>query len=83
MSGDRVKRRTVADNSVGPRVMRRFGGVRQSVDLRVDIRKERAEATLKENAVSNGDAAPASVNHDEASHDGAAPRKRRAISRHA
>jgi len=51
--------------------------------LRVDIRKERAEATLKENAVSNGDAAPASVNHEDARHDGAAPRKRRAISRHA
>ena len=36
---DRPKRGAVADNSLGPRILRRFGDARQSVDLRVDVRK--------------------------------------------
>lgn len=42
--GDRPKRLAVAENSLGPRVMRRFGGDTQSIDIRVDIRKVIAQA---------------------------------------
>ena len=37
--GDRPKRAAVAENSLGPRVMRRFVAGPTSVDLRVDVRK--------------------------------------------
>jgi hypothetical protein len=42
--GDRFKRVAVAENSVGPRVMRRFAGSKGAVDLRVDARKVIARA---------------------------------------
>jgi hypothetical protein len=43
--GDRPKRLAVAENSLGPRVMRRFGqGAGESLDVRVDIRKVIARA---------------------------------------
>ncbi len=37
--GDRPKRIAVAENSLGPRIMRRFGDDANSFDVRVDIRK--------------------------------------------
>lgn len=37
--GDRPKRIAVAENSLGPRIMRRFGNDANSFDVRVDIRK--------------------------------------------
>jgi len=37
--GDRPKRFAVAENSLGPRVLRRFGDDRVWVDLRADVRK--------------------------------------------
>jgi hypothetical protein len=36
---DRPKRGAVADNSVGPRILRRFGDERRSIDVRADVRK--------------------------------------------
>ena len=42
--GDRPKRIAVAENSLGPRFMRRVGGDAQSLDVRVDIRKVIARA---------------------------------------
>lgn len=42
--GDRPKRLAVAENSLGPRIMRRFGHRTFSFDARVDIRKVIAKA---------------------------------------
>lgn len=42
--GDRAKRVAVAENSLGPRLMRRVGRGRQSLDVRVEARKVIARA---------------------------------------
>ena len=42
--GDRAKRVAVAENSLGPRVMRRVGDDARSLDIRVDVRKVIARA---------------------------------------
>ena len=44
--GDRAKRMAIAENSLGPRIMRRFTGRNTTVDLRADVRKVIARAYL-------------------------------------
>jgi hypothetical protein len=53
--GDRFNARAVAENSLGGRVMRRFGGDRTSLDLRADVRKVIAQAYVDYTSISNID----------------------------
>ncbi len=53
--GDRFNARAVAENSLGGRVMRRFGGERTRLDLRADVRKVIAQAYVDYTSISNLD----------------------------
>jgi hypothetical protein len=53
--GDRAKRLAVAENSLGPRVMRRFTDGTTTLDLRADVRKIIARAYVDYTWISNLD----------------------------
>ena len=53
--GDRAKRKAVAENSLGARVMRRFGSERTTFDLRVDARKITQHAYVDYTSMSDVD----------------------------
>jgi hypothetical protein len=53
--GDRFNQRAVAENSLGGRVMRRFGGEPTSLELRADVRKVIAHAFVDYTSFSNID----------------------------
>ena len=53
--GDRAKRIAVAENSIGPRVMRRFSDGDNNVELRMDLRKVIARAYVDYTWISDTD----------------------------
>lgn len=53
--GDRFNARAVAENSLGGRVMRRFGGERTTLDVRADVRKVIAQAYVDYTSINNID----------------------------